>query len=85
MSAHAPWNLTPSPAFVMNAMGGNRGRTEVIILRARARVEGIRAFSAAVKFWSIGGKSLTKSMRAYRQGLEGFVVLVVPCVGRLLF
>ena len=27
--------------------GGNRGRTEVIILRARARVEGIRAFSAA--------------------------------------
>ena len=38
-----------------------------------------------VKFWSIRGKSLTKSMRACRQGLEEFVVLVVLFGGRLLF
>ena len=38
-----------------------------------------------VKFWSIRGKSLTKSMRACRQGLEEYVVLVVLYVGRLLF
>ena len=47
MSAHALWNLTPSPAFVIDAMRGNRERSEVIILGARARGEGIRAFSAA--------------------------------------
>ena len=70
----------------MNAMWGNRGRTEVIILRARARVEGIRAFSAA-------GLILVDCRQEPDQEHEGlsprpggaFVVLVVLYVGRLLF
>ena len=64
---------------------GNSRAARVIIPRLEHAVKAFVRSAQWVKFWSIGGKSLTKSMRAYRQGLEGFVVLVVPCVGRLLF
>ena len=84
MGALTQWNLTLSPAFVVRHMGDSRA-ARVIIPRLEHAVKAFVRSAQQVKFWSIRGKGLTKSMRACRQGLEEYVVLVDLFVGRLLF